>query len=370
MEDRTAAKAVSRVQLRQVALGMVILLATTAVLALLLAAGAEGPAVARSTAVGLVTDQGTLTDIFNWLSYQGLVRAENELGVLGTVYTSTSSADYGPNLQQCADDGNDLCISVAFDTAEAISTTAATNPGTSFAIVDVTWDSYPANLRGIGFGVEGGGYLAGVLAGLMTQNDIVGGIGGMQIPSVEAFLEPYRIGAQCANRDVTVLVTYTGTFVDPDLGAEVAQEQMAAGADVIFAAAGPTGFGSVLTTTQSGAWAIGVDVDQYYTTFLSGTVSGSDKLLTSVIKGADNGVYNTIADVVAGTFTSGTVIYDLAEGGVGLAPFHEADPFVPASVRDALDITEQGIISGTIDVYAPCEHHFVYLPIISRNLSY
>lgn len=370
MEDRMAVKAVSRLHLRQVALGIVVVLATTAMLALLLAAGAGGQAGARATAVGLVTDEGTLADTFNWLSYQGLVRAENELGVTGTVYTSTSSAQYGPNLQQCVDDGNDLCISVGFWTAEAISTTAATNPGTSFSIVDVTWDSYPANLRGISFGVEGGGYLAGTLAGLMTQSDVVGGIGGMQIPVVNAFLEPYRIGAQCANRDVTVLITYTGTFVDPDLGAEVAQEQMAAGADVIFAVAGPTGFGSVLTTTQSGAWAIGVDVDQYITTFLSGTVAGSDKILTSVIKGADNGVYNTIADVVAGTFTSGTVVYDLTDGGVDLAPFHEADPFVPPSVRDALDIAEEGIISGTIDVYAPCEYYFVYLPIISRNLSY
>jgi basic membrane lipoprotein Med (substrate-binding protein (PBP1-ABC) superfamily) len=355
-------------RIRWAGLGTAVLLVFVAALTLLVAAGTEAQVGAETAGVGLVTDEGTLSDRgFNWLSYQGLLRAESDLGVVGTVYTSTSSADYGPNLQQCADDGNDLCISVGFFTAEAISNTASANPGTSFAIVDVVFENYPSNLRGMTFAAEGAGYLAGTLAGLMTGSDVVGGVGGMQIPPVETFLEPYGIAAQCANPDVSALVTYTWNFGDPDLGAEVAQDMMAAGADVIFAVAGPTGNGAVLTATQSGAWAIGVDTDQYVTLFMSGTVAGSDKLLSSAVKKLDNAVYDTIADVVAGTFTSGTAVYDLAAGGVGLAPFHETDPFVPQSVRDALDVVEQGIVDGTIDVYAPCVTYYIHLPLIARN---
>jgi hypothetical protein len=67
-----------------------------------------------------VTDQGILADkSFNWLAYQGLPRAESELDVVGTVYTSTRSADYAPNLQQCVDDGDDFCLSAGFLTADA-----------------------------------------------------------------------------------------------------------------------------------------------------------------------------------------------------------------------------------------------------------
>jgi basic membrane protein A len=355
---------------RWAGLGGAVLLAATAALVVLLAVSTSARAGTTAVGVGLVTDEATLADMgINWFSYQGLLRAESELGVVGTVYTSTSPADYEPNLQQCADDGNDLCISVWLSTAEAISNTAPANPATSFAIVDVEFEDYASNLRGISFATEEAGYLAGTLAGLMTQSNMVGGVGGMQIPSVEAFLEPYRIGAQCANPDASVLLTYTGTFVNPELGAETAQDMMAAGSDVIFAAAGSTGYGAILTATQSGAWAIGVDVDQYVTVFLSGTVPGSDRMLSSAVKNWDNGVYATISDVVSGTFTSGTMVYGLAADGVGLAPFHEADPFVPQSVRDELDAVRQGIIDGTIDVYEPCEIYYLYLPNVVRNSS-
>jgi basic membrane protein A len=83
------------------------------------------------------------------------------------------------------------------------------------------------------------------------------------------------------------------------------------------------------------------------------------------MKRMDNAVFDTISDVVSGTFTSGTVLYNLEVEGVGLAPFHEADPFVSQSVRNALDNVEQGIINGTIDVNDPCRD-YIYLPMIMQ----
>ena len=136
------------------------------------------------------------------------------------------------------------------------------------------------------------------------------------------------------------------------------------GADVIFAVAGPTGNGAVLTATQSAVWAIGVDTDQYFTLFGNGTVDGSDKLLSSAMKHVDNAVFGTISDVVSGTFTSGTLVYDLVLEGVGLAQFHEADPYVPQSVRDHLDSVEQGIVNGSIDIHNDCRgFYYIYLPL-------
>ncbi len=338
--------------------------------ALLLGFTGERVATAETYHVGLVTDIGGVDDkSFNELSYQGLLRAENELGVVGTVYTSTTSDDYAPNLQQCVDDGNDLCISVGFPTADAISAAAAANSATDFAIVDFSWETYPGtdNLRGMVFAADEVGYLAGTLAGLMTVSDTVGAVGGMEIPPVEAFVDAYRNGAQCANPDATVLVTYTGTFVDPDLGAQAAQDMIAEGTDVIFAAAGATGNGALLTTTQSLQWAIGVDTDQYLTVFENGAVDGSDRLLSSAMKRLDNAVFDTISDVVSGTFTSGTVLYDLAADGVGLAPFHETDPYVPTSVRDALQTVKEGITGGGIDIGDTCRTWYVYVPLVMRN---
>jgi basic membrane protein A len=339
-------------------LGMAVALGVVVTVILFGVLQSGSPAKAQGVAVGLVTDEGTLADMsFNWLSYQGLLRAKSELGVTGKVYTSTSEADYGLNLQQCVEDGNDLCISVGFGTAAAISSAAAANPGTAFAIVDLEFGSYPANLRGMIFASDEVGYLAGTLAGLMTQSDVVGSVAGMEIPPVQAFVEPYRHAAQCANPWVRAIVTYTGTFVDPNLGAEVAQEMIGKGADLVFGAGGATGTGAVLTATQSSVWGIGVDADQYISTFMNGEVAGSDKLLSSAMKRLDSAVFDTISDVVTGTFSSGTVLYDLAVDGVGLAPFHKAGSFVPSTVRARLERIKQDIIAGRIDVWGACPEY-------------
>jgi basic membrane protein A len=319
--------------------------------------------------VGFVASGPTVNDpvgySFDWLAYQGLVRAQTHLSITGQVYTSVSSADYEPNLQQCANDGNDLCIGVSFLMIDALSNTAAANNATKFAGVDMSLENPPPNLRGMTFAEDETGYLAGVLAGKMTTNDKVGVVGGMQIPPVVRFAEGYRNGAQCANGQARVVINYTGTFVDPELGAQTAQQMMAQGSDVIFGAAGATGNGAILTATQSSKWAIGVDSDQYVTLFGNGSVAGANKLLSSALKRVDNATYDTIADAISGTFTPGNVVYGLLDDGVGLAPFHRADPAVPQSVRNAIEAARQGIINGTIDVNEDCRVD-LYLPLIKR----
>ena len=318
------------------------------------------------TKVGFIPDEAGLTDNnFNWFSYQGLVRAENELGVTGTVYTPTNDTEYEAKLLECVGDGNELCISVGFALRDATTSVATSNPMVKFAIVDVGSDSPPPNMRFILFVERQAGYLAGSLAGKMTDSDVIGAVAGMEIFPVVEFAEGYRNGAQCANANVEVLINYTGTFGDPDLGANVAQDMISQGADTIFAVGGSTGQGAVLTATQTGKWGIGVDADWYFTVFDEGGVDGSEKLLSSAMKRMDNAVFDTISDYISGTFTSGEVYYSLANEGVGLAPYHETDPFVSQNVRDYIDFVEQGIISGIIDPHGSCSN-YIYLPLLNK----
>lgn len=305
--------------------------------------------------VGLVTDVGgTADNSWNWLANQGLLQAETELGIDGTLYEPASSDEYATLLQQCVNDGNQLCFGVGFLMTDAVSAAAAANPGTKFAILDVSLETPPANLRGITFDEKQVGYLAGALAGKMTGSNKVGVVGGMEIPPVVAFAEGYRNGAQCANSNANVTINYTGSFNDPILGETTAQTMIADGADVIFAAAGETGNGAILYSSQHEVWSIGVDTDQYISVFGNGTVDGSDKLLTSAMKNLDFGVKQTISDYLHGSFSSGTVTYYLADGGVGLAPYHETDDDVPADVKSYVDGVKAGIIGGSIDVNETC----------------
>ena len=335
--------------------------------ALVLMVRPPSQAASATVPVGLVPDLAGINDGgFNRMSYQGLLRAGDELGVSGTVYTPTSPTDYDHQLRQCVEDGNDLCITVGFAWADATLAAAETYTGTRFAVVDVAWETYPDNLRGIAFASDEVGYLAGTVAGMMTESDLIGAIGGMSIAPVDDFIYGYRNGAQCANAKVSTVISYANDFVDPVIGAEIAQGMIGQGVDVIFGVGGPMGAGAVLTATQSGAWGIGVDVDYYNTVYQGGAVPGSERLLTSAMKRVDNAVFDTIGDIVSDTFTSGTVRYDLATDGVGLAPFHDAYDAVPQVVRDRLQAVTQGIIDGTIDVDRPCGAP-VYLPLVVSN---
>jgi basic membrane protein A len=316
--------------------------------------------------VGLVSDTGGFNDqSFNMMAAQGLWRAQNELGVFIRTYESASENDYLPNLQQCINDGATLCFGVAFLMGDAVNDAALANPTKKFAILDYTYNSYPLNLRGITFAVDQAGYLAGALAASMAGVDKVGAVGGMQIPPVDLFIDGYRQGAQCTQAGIPVLVSYTNNFVDPQLGAQHARQMLNQGADAIFAVAGPTGYGAVITTTYSHKWAIGVDVDYYYSVFDGGNIPGSEYLLTSVMKHLDNAVFGTVADTKAGNFTSGTKVYDLANQGVGLAPFHDADPAVPGYVRSYLWRLEQDIIAGKINENNPCRY-YIYTPLVQK----
>jgi len=317
--------------------------------------------------IGLIPDVGGVSDYaFNAMAAAGLSEAEIDFGVVGTVYPTAVVDDYPIKIAECVTGGNTLCITVGYSMMDATLAAAIANPDVNFAIVDANWETYPDNLRGITFNAAQVGYLAGTLAGLMSTSKVIGAIGGFPIPPVNDFMIPYQYGAQWANPQVQVLLEYAYNFGDPDFGAQMAEDQMARGADVIFAVAGPTGVGVNLATAQAGKWTIGVDVDVYYTIFGGGTVVGNEYLLTSTMKRVDMAVYHTIEDIVDATFSSGTMVNDLANEGVGLAPYHNAFWSIPQEVQDQVAAVAQSIMNGGTDVWEPFYKYSVALPITMK----
>jgi basic membrane protein A len=299
--------------------------------------------------VGLVTDIGGLNDRgFNSLANQGLERAASELGVEIRVLESKSDADYIPNLSTLAEEGFDLIISVGFLMGEATHTAAEEFPDTSFAIIDFAYGGEGCeetnscelpNLQGLLFKEQETGYLAGYLAGLVTESNTISSVGGLEIPPVVRFIAGYQAGAKASNPDVTTLNAYSQDFVDQAKCKEVALDQIAEGSDVVFQVAGGCGLGALDAAQQEGVWGIGVDADQAFL---------GDHVLTSSLKRVDEAVFQTIQQVVDGSFAGGSVtLFGLAEDGVGLGEFS------PNAPQDAIDQTlEQvdGIVSGETEV--------------------
>jgi basic membrane protein A and related proteins len=299
----------------------------------------------QTVRVGLVTDIGQLNDRgFNQLAYEGLKRAESELGVEGRVIESASDADYVPNMSQLADDGYDLIIGVGFAQGEAVDKVATEFPDTKFEIIDVDQASLahkPANVVGLLFKEEEVGYLAGYLAALVEQESpkpyVISSVGGMKEPPVDRFIAGYQAGAKKALPGISVLNGYSQDWDDLAKCKEVALDQIAHGSDIVFQVAGGCGLGALDAAKQKSKWGIGVDADQ---SFLGAHI------LTSAQKKVDQAVYLTIESVKDGTWKGGrNLTFGLKEGGVGLG---KISPRVDGKLVDKVDAVAKQIASGEL----------------------
>jgi basic membrane lipoprotein Med (substrate-binding protein (PBP1-ABC) superfamily) len=100
-----------------------------------------------------------------------------------------------------------------------------------------------ANVAGIEFAFADASYLAGIVAGTMTQSNVLGVIGGTELPPVKESFTAFARGAKAANPRVTVLTSYIGNWDDVSAGREQALAQIGRKADVIFQNADAAGLG-------------------------------------------------------------------------------------------------------------------------------
>ena len=313
---------------------------------------AEEPALKAA----MVTDVGGLGDkSFNDLAYEGLKRAEEELGVEIEVLESAEITDYETNIDSLANAGYSPIFAVGFLMTDTVVKMAPQYPDTLFGGVDEFFEAPLENMAGLNFKEEEGSYLAGVVAGLATKetfdsklNDknIIGFVGGMDVPLIKKFEAGFIAGAKSVNPDVQVISLYTGSFTDQAKGKELGLSLIEQGADVIYAAAGACGTGTIQACQEKGALFIGVDADQYL------TVPGSgDVMLTSMMKRVDNAVFMTIESVLNDEFAGGeNQVFGLKEGGVELAPFHDFESKVPQAIKDAVQKATDDIVGGTVTV--------------------
>jgi len=328
------------------------LILVLALLALTFSSFTEATAIQKGIPVGLVFDYGASP--YNDVSFQGLMRAEENLGIIESVYIPVDG-DYAAAIQDCINEGNALCISVGFMSGSPMEAAAAANPGVDFAIIDWIGNSGLSNLRYAWFEYREAGYLAGVVAGMMTTSDKLGVVAGPSyVPAVVDLAEGFRIAAQCNNLNAEVWIEYTSDFGDPALGAYWAEEMVNWGADTIFNVAGATGNGAIIHAAELGAYAVGVDTDQYVTLFLHEGFPNNDLVLTSAMKNLDVAVYDTIEDYLKGRFTAGVKMYDVSNDGIGIAPFHEQSENVPLTVFQLVKVTQTKIANGEIDIYNEC----------------
>jgi basic membrane protein A len=289
-------------------------LALVAILALTVASiGSAKPAAPAKFRVALVTDIGGLNDKgFNALAYKGLKQAQAKFGVEGRVFISKSAADYIPNLSTGATQGYDMVIAVGFLMSDSTAAVAKRFPNVKFAIVDVSapfMKGKPKNVRGIVFAEQEAGCLAGVASARTSKTNVIGSVGGLKIPPVDAFIAGYQYCAKKLKPNITTLNGYSQDFVAQDKCKEVALNQLGENADVVFQVAGGCGLGALQAAKEQGKWGVGVDNDQGFL----GT-----HVLTSATKKVDSGVFQTIQLGRSKAWKAGVDgVFNVKNGGVG-----------------------------------------------------
>jgi basic membrane protein A len=239
---------------------------------------------------------------------------------------------------------------------DATSAVAKANPDQNFQILDFAYEEAHDNVWQQVYSTDQGAFLAGYVAAGATKTGKVGTFGGINIPPVTDFMDGFALGVAYYNEqngtNVEVLGwdveahdgLFTGDFQDQDKGNQFGVNLMDEGADIIMPVAGPVGLGTAAAVQQRGnAYIIGVDTDW--------TVSAAEYapiILTSVEKRLDLSVQSAVDAVVDGSFAGGLHVSDLANGEIGISPFHELESMVPAEVSGALEQITADIIAGTI----------------------
>jgi basic membrane protein A and related proteins len=304
------------------------------------------------TSVCLITDVGKVNDgTFNQFAYDGMVRAVEEFGLESTFIETQAQTDYENNINTCLGEGYQAIVTVGFAFADTVLVIAPEHPDVLFIGVDQTIENAPPNVVGIQFREDQAGFLVGAMAALVTQSGTVAGVYGLDIPPVIKFRNGYEQGARYINPDINVLGVYIDDFQAPDRGAAAAEQFLGAGADVIFGAGGPTGSGAIAYAATAGAWVIGVDQDEYATTFGNGETPGADRLISSAVKRVDNGVYHLLSVAAAGDTANwpggSSYVLEVANDGITFAPPHDSD--LSQEVTDQVTAILEGLRDGSIE---------------------
>jgi basic membrane protein A and related proteins len=314
------------------------MLRTTSLIAALIAAGLAGPALAQqeSAKVGFIY-VGPVGD-FGW-SYehdQGRQHVEAHFGgKVDTTYVESvpEGADAERVIRQMAQSGHDLILTTSFGFMNATINVAQQFPDVKFE--HATGYQRADNVSTYSARFYEGRHVIGLIAGHMTESNIVGYIGAYPIPEVIQGINAAYLAAKSVNPDVQFRVVWVNTWFDPGLEADAAQTLIEQGADVIMQHTDSTA--AMTIAENAGIMAFGQASD------MSGF--GPNAQLTAIIDNWAPYYIERVQAVLDGTWESQDTWGGIDSGMVEMAPFSER---IPDEVREQAQAAADAIAAGEL----------------------
>lgn len=166
--------------------------------------------------------------------HDGIIEAQKQLpGKIEYSYSEKMAVvDAGSIARQYVAEGYDLIIGHGAQYKNAILELAEEYPDVSFAF-GTSSEIGPDNVFTYMPESEETGYLSGLIAGMMTKNNIVGLVGPVDGGDSARYNRGFVLGVQEVNPEAKILVAHTGSFSDFVRAGEVASSQIQNGADVL-----------------------------------------------------------------------------------------------------------------------------------------
>jgi basic membrane protein A and related proteins len=276
----------------------------------------------------------------------GISRAEIEFRSPVTVTRMTTMSDAASVIKKVADSGANPIILLGNQYVAPVMSLADRYPGSNFTIIDGLAPPLFPNVQSILFKDHEGAFLVGMIAGKISHTNLVGFVGGMDIPLIRNFALGFTQGVKYAAPDLAVDVQMVGptaeAWSNPEKAKALAQMQYREGADIVFAAAGGSSLGVLQAANEMGKLAIGVDSNQ------NGLFPGH--VLTSLVKRVDVAVYDTLKNSREGTWSAGIKYLGIKEGALDYAVDQNNSGLISEKLIEEVATAKDKIISGKIVV--------------------
>jgi len=181
-------------------------------------------------------------------------------------------------------------------------------------------------------------YLAGIVAGMMTETNKIGYVAAFPYTELLIGINAFTLGAKSVNPEAEVMVVYTNAWVDAANEKAAAEALLAQGCDVLGQHCDTTG--PQIAAEAVGAYAIGYNMDS--------RTAAPGAFLTAPIWHHEAFYIKTVQDILDGTWTPESYYGTMADGYVGLA---EMSDLVPAEVKDAVSEVEAQIMAGDFPIF-------------------
>jgi basic membrane protein A and related proteins len=293
--------------------------------------------------VGLVTPGSIADAAWNSGAYQGLQRIHDSLGVSVSHVEARTPAQQAEALRTYAVEGYDLVFAHGFEFQDAAERISAEHPKTVFIIT--SGRRAHGNVSPLIFRLEEASYLAGMVAGGLTKTNILGFIGGIELPPIEAAYQGWVKGARAVNPKIRSRKIYLNSFDDAAAGREATLALIAAGADMFHHNADAAALGLFQAAKERpGVYVFGANLDQ------SGLAP--ERVLGSAVIDLPHAFLLVASEVKSGQFTPKVEAFGLKSGVIRYVANPRLEDRISPALQARLRAAADSMVAGTL-VAAP-----------------